>query len=453
MASSVLNTIYNQYLTTYMPKKNDTRYDAHKRSELKSIYNSMAKVNRDAPLYKFDNSVETKNYVIGIKEEACQLQNSIISIMDNRDSVNFNNKIAYTSNENIATAKYIGENEQNLITDLDNNNADGSVISKNALVKEYDIEVVSLATPQVNLGKYLPKDELSLKPSDYSFDVAVNAQGYEFQYSINEGETNFDVQKKLSRLINNSGIHLVSSVEQDGNGNSALKVVSAQVGVNFGQKQQVFSISDNESGRSTGSVDYFGLNYVAREASNSHFKVNGVEASSSSNSFILGKKYEITLNGISSNEGETVSIGIKPDTEAFVDNITSLIGGYNQFIKSVSEFHETQPKSTDLVNEMQGIASTYGSSMNQIGIALSDDGVMSLDSETLNHAVISNQIEDSLSSLKDFSSAILRKSRQVSLNPVSYVDKTVVAYKNPGKTFLSPYVVSVYAGMMFNSYC
>ena len=453
MASSVLNTVYNQYLTTYMPKKSGTHYDAHKRSELKSIYNSMAKVNRDAPLYKFDNSIETKNYVIGIKEEACQLQNSIISIMDNKDSVNFNNKIAYTSNENIATAKYIGENEQNLITDLDSNKADGSVISKNALIKEYDIEVVSLATPQVNLGKYLPKDEFSLKPSDYSFDVAVNTQGYEFQYSINEGETNFDVQNKLSRLINNSGIHLVSSVEEDGNGNSALKVVSAQVGVNFGQKQQVFSIGDNESGKSTGSVEYFGLNYVAREASNSHFKVNGVEASSSSNSFILDKKYEITLNGISPNEGETVTIGTKPDTEAFVDNISNLIGGYNHFIKSVREFQSTQSKSTELVDEMQGIVNVYGSSMSQIGIALSDDGAMSLDRDTLNSAVVTDQIESSLSSLKDFSAAILRKSRQVSLNPISYIDKTVVAYKNPGKTFPSPYVASVYAGMMFNSYC
>ena len=453
MANSVMNTVYNQYLTTYVPKKSNTRYDAHKRSELKSIYNSMAKVNRDAPLYKFDNSDETKKYVIGIKEDARQLQNSIISIMDNNDSVNFNNKIAYTSNENIATAKYIGENEQNLIADTDSTKADGNVISKNALEKEYDLEVVSLATPQVNLGKYLSKDELSLKPSHYSFDVSVNGQGYEFQYAVNEGETNFDVQNKLSRLINNSGIHLISSVEDDGNGNSALKVVSAQVGVNFGQKQQVFSIDDNESDKSTSSVEYFGLNYVAREASNSHFKVNGVEASSSSNSFILGKKYEITLNGISPNEGETVTIGTKPDTEAFVDNISNLIGGYNHFIKSVSEFQNTQSKSTKLVNEMQGIANTYGSSMSQIGIALSDDGIMSLDRDNLNSAVLTDQIGGALSSLKDFSTAMLRKSRQVSLNPVSYVDKTIVAYKNPGKTFPSPYVASVYAGMMFNSYC
>ena len=33
------------------------------------------------------------------------------------------------------------------------------------------------------------------------------------------------------------------------------------------------------------------------------------------------------------------------------------------------------------------------------------------------------------------------------------VDKKVVAYKNPGKTFSNPYTSSIYSGMMFNYYC
>ena len=37
--SAALNTIYNHYLSAYAPK-GTTRYDAHKRSELKSIYNT-----------------------------------------------------------------------------------------------------------------------------------------------------------------------------------------------------------------------------------------------------------------------------------------------------------------------------------------------------------------------------------------------------------------------------
>ena len=48
---------------------------------------------------------------------------------------------------------------------------------------------------------------------------------------------------------------------------------------------------------------------------------------------------------------------------------------------------------------------------------------------------------------------LLKKSRQVSLNPMEYVEKTMVAYKNPGRSFINPYSVSAYSGMMFNGYC
>ena len=41
----------------------------------------------------------------------------------------------------------------------------------------------------------------------------------------------------------------------------------------------------------------------------------------------------------------------------------------------------------------------------------------------------------------------------ISLNPMKYVNKTVVAYKNPGHNFANPYVTSNYSGMMFNYYC
>lgn len=47
--SAALNTIYNHYLSAYAPK-GTTRYDAHKRSELKSIYNTILKLNKESPL-------------------------------------------------------------------------------------------------------------------------------------------------------------------------------------------------------------------------------------------------------------------------------------------------------------------------------------------------------------------------------------------------------------------
>ena len=36
---------------------------------------------------------------------------------------------------------------------------------------------------------------------------------------------------------------------------------------------------------------------------------------------------------------------------------------------------------------------------------------------------------------------------------MQYVEKTIVAYKNPGHNFPAPYAASAYSGMMFNYYC
>ena len=68
-------------------------------------------------------------------------------------------------------------------------------------------------------------------------------------------------------------------------------------------------------------------------------------------------------------------------------------------------------------------------------------------------ALQSQDLTETFGSLKNLSGMLLRKSDQVALNPMDYVRKTVVAYKNPGHNYVSPYTTSAYSGMMFNSYC
>ena len=72
--NSIMNTVYNHYLTTYAPKKTSSQYDTHKKSELRSIYNSMVKLNKDAPLYLFDTSKESREFAVGLKENAKKYQ-------------------------------------------------------------------------------------------------------------------------------------------------------------------------------------------------------------------------------------------------------------------------------------------------------------------------------------------------------------------------------------------
>ena len=52
------SNVYNYYMTTYAPKSS-TPYDTHKKSELRSVYNSIVKMNKDAPIYILDTSKES----------------------------------------------------------------------------------------------------------------------------------------------------------------------------------------------------------------------------------------------------------------------------------------------------------------------------------------------------------------------------------------------------------
>jgi flagellar hook-associated protein 2 len=192
---------------------------------------------------------------------------------------------------------------------------------------------------------------------------------------------------------------------------------------------------------------------MMRLPSNAEFTINGNEHTAASNTFTIEKLYEVSLNGISPEEGMTTEIGIKTDLESLTENLRHLVGGYNQFLKSAIDYTQNHPKSNQLVSEMWHLAGNFAQPLSEIGIEITEDGSIDLDENTLQDSMADGKISEGLDHMKDFAKALYRKAGQVTLNPMNYVDKTIVAYKNPGKNFASPYITSAYSGMMFNSYC
>ena len=127
--------------------------------------------------------------------------------------------------------------------------------------------------------------------------------------------------------------------------------------------------------------------------------------------------------------------------------------GYNSFINTAAGYLDSHPRSRRLVGEMNHISQAYRADFERMGVSFGEDGQLALDKEALRQTALADEGKDSLSVIRDFADSILRKTNQVSLNPMQYVDKTVVAYKNPGHNFIAPYAPSAYSGMMFNSYC
>ena len=429
---AVLNTVYNNYLATYSPRQL-TKYDTHKKSELRSVYNSIVKLNKDAPWYLPTTNKDTQHYAVSLKEDARELHNAIAQLGGLEQDSMFRKKSAYSTDTEVAEAAYIGSD------------------ALTGTSPEFDLEVKELATPQENLGYFLPDLATTLVPDTYSFDIAINDMNYEFQFNINTGDTNRQIMERLTRLINNADIGITAEVAES-DSRYALRLTSDTTGIPAG-KPYHFRVSDDHTSKTSGVVGNMGLNYISHPAGNANFLINGEERSSSSNHFTVGKLFDVQIKAVSP-EDNPVHIGLKTDTESITDNINQLIGSYNSFIRSAASYLETQSRSRQLVREFSSIASHYGTSLENMGMHLQDDGILSVNDEKLQQAAASagNDLS-SFSVLKDFSSSLLRKSDQVSLNPMDYVDKKIVAYKNPGHNFISPYTTSAYSGMMFNSYC
>ena len=101
---------------------------------------------------------------------------------------------------------------------------------------------------------------------------------------------------------------------------------------------------------------------------------------------------------------------------------------------------------------MSSVSLIHQASLNEVGLLVNDDGSINIDRESLSDALSSENIENTLSTLSDFKNYIGEKADSVAINPMNYVNKVVVAYKNPGKNFNTPYITSIYSGMMLDKY-
>ena len=139
--------------------------------------------------------------------------------------------------------------------------------------------------------------------------------------------------------------------------------------------------------------------------------------------------------------------------ESLVGNISDLVKGYNDFITKAQEYTSSYGKSQKFNYEMSNIQNLYRNELDSIGLTFQDDGTLNIDKKLLSQSAGEDDASSTLKPIKDFTGSLLRKSKQISLNPMNYTNRVVVEYKNPGKSFPNPYITSMYSGMMFNSYC
>lgn len=434
---AAIDTIYNYYLSTY-GSSTSNRYDTHKKSELRSVYNNMVKVNKEAPIVKIlgMDTGEASRFAIDIKESSMNLTKVAASLSDENNTLvgAFKKKVASSSDPEHVSVTYVG----------DDSDPEGWKDS-------FDLEVKQLAGEQINVGHYLNKNEQSLLPGQYSFDFENTATAYEFQFGVTENDTNLNIQNKLARLINTANVGANAFVDEDEDGRSSLIIKSKETGL-AEKEEYLFRIKPYSDFASKEAIKTLGIDYVAKEAQSSSFLLNGKEHSSLSNTFTINKEFEITLHSVSE-EGKPTKIGFENDVDAIAENVSKLINSYNQAIDTASSYRSSSQTPDKLLHDLVSVSLAFRPELESMGLNLEDNGRIKLDREAFDEAVINDTDGDLFDKLNSFKNAAAARASQIAINPMNYVNKIVVSYKNPGRVFNSPYATSMYAGMMLDRYC
>lgn len=432
--ASVIGSAYDYYLSTYGSQQ-VSKYDTHKKEDLRKTFNQIKQLSKESPLFKVKMSDDVQKYAIDIKENARTIQNMVASLSENEYGIRgaFQKKIATSSQPEVATAEYVGANSES-------DDADG-----------FELVVKQLATPQTNVGNFLKRDEHDFSPGSYSFDLNTNTNSYEFQYNVNVGDTNGDVQQKLARLVNNANIGLKADILSASNDMTSLRIESRQTGLNS-DEAYLFQIVPGNTKDSMYAMGLLGIDAIAAPAENSSFLLNGVEHSSYSNSFTVNGSISISLHDTNS-EKSPVVIGFKPGAEAVADDVQSLVNSYNNILHTAREYSGTSQSNEKLLADMAKVAKAYSGSFKPIGLDVAPDGVIDVNYNLLADSIVSEDAEQNLDVLDKFKNSLGRRADAAALDPMYYVSKTLVAYKNPGKNFVNPYETSIYSGMMLDRIC
>lgn len=479
----MIGSVYDYYLTTYASRP-ATKSDTHKKSELRSVYNNIVKISKKSPLYKVSVSENIQKFAIDLKENARTLSTDAnnlfeksleseksqkyvsdnenvvqVKTLDTSNDINTNDTNANDININNTNTNDININDTNIdltvssntgITnpDPDSDNISDTKSVNTAFASHYNIEVLNLATPQINTSDYLNNDDLDIPKGAHSFEVNVGDSAYEFRFNATKDDTNKTVLEKLSRLINRSNIGLTSKMLYSGN-NSALEITSNATGLGF--TPEIFSIAPGENSPYDKVVSKLGLNNVSSYPTNANFLLNGMEKTTSSNTFTIGKSLEITLNGISK-KGQATSISLNDDLDSVISSINDMISSYNNLLDLSNNSNEGSDDAAILNKEIHKTTRQYASNLENIGITITENGKMTFDEALFIQTANEDDLDKSLASLNSFRQAIVSRADEISINPMKYVDKVMISYPNPVHSFANPYMTSIYTGMMFNGY-
>lgn len=424
----MVTSVYNYLAETYVPKSY-SRYDTHKKTELRDLYSRIIKKTKNSPLYKIKMTSTQQANVITMKDTALSIGSTLSNLNPEDEYSVFSYKKAYSQNPENAEAEIITEDESKL-------------------PDAFYLKVNNLATPQINRSRDMRESDTGIHGDDYSFAIDINSTTYNFKVKVASHSTNGEIFHEISNCINHAHIGLHSYVTSPKEDMVNLAIQSNHSGSI--DNEDIFSIYDTgmQNGR-TGIMEYYRLDSVRQHPKNASFSINGSENESVSNEFKLNKSLKVTLHSPSEEE---FLIGYTNNDEKITEGLERLRDSYNILIDLSNG--EKDALSKKLTKELGNLAGLYRNNLESSGISFDEEGHMQVDSFLAMQSSATGDLQELFSDDSSFVKNFKKKLSSITLDPLEYVQKKLVTYPNTSKPGIAnPYQISIYSGLLFNYYC
>ncbi|MBQ9234581.1 MAG: flagellar filament capping protein FliD [Lachnospiraceae bacterium] len=420
----ITSEVYNYLSNTAMPKKRTT---AHKSSELRAVYNNMAKYNKSLPLYKFSLSAEKQDRVINIKEAALTLKDVAQSFNDKESEV-YSKKMLISDNEDSVTGELRGD-------DID------------SLPDELEIQVKALATNQVNRGEFLPSNRRYFSSGNYNFTMDTLNSALHFNLNVDASDNNYDIQSKIASSINGRDMGIKASVVTDGKDNSAIEISTNDTGRPRTDDGLYFSFS--VEGNDYDIVSDLGLNNVVKEPDNSSFVINGETHAAATNNISVNQVITLDFHSVSD---KPVKIQFAPDMDSVMNQVDSFVDAYNNLVDLSDSASESKIGRRNLFNDISAIVEKHKNELESAGLTISEDNHIVKEESLLIQSVKNGEFAELFNDISSFKDDISLATDRLTLDPMAYINRLIVTYPDTRHNQGTSYNQSVYSGMIYNNY-
>lgn len=425
----MIQSVYNYLIPQFMSKPVSVSNNTHKTSELRSLYTHIINMNKRSPLYKISLSDDSQLFAISLKESSMSFHAALSELSDPEASP-FNMIKPASENPDKVAANFVSEDISNL-------------------PEPFTVELKSLAMPQVNVGRSVPKDSPRPRSGSYSFVVNVEEERYEFQFNIKPDSSNEEILNKLAKFMNRSDIGVTASVKKIDRDYIAFSIASESTG-DIGES--IFTLEDtNAPEYQQGLVEFYGLNHIEREASNAQFSFSGEDSEALTNHLVLNHSLQLDFYEASE---EPIRISYIPDSDKILKHIRNFRDEYNEIIQLAKNYPSNQGHSEKLVREMKQSLFPYKNEMEACGFSFDKDNFLQLDESLARQSIEEGDMQKLFSADHGMTRTLLRKSSSMTINPMDYVDKKLIVYPDYSRQGIChPYSATMYSGMLFNYYC